>query len=160
MVCSLLLDGTLTIVTQTVLVPQPADDPHDPLLWSSFKKHMILFIVALSAFLGDFGSGAGIPCIVLQGAEWNMSPNKVNYAGNLNVVFLGVGGLLWIPPIYFWGRAPVLLWSTVLGAIFTLVCALAPNFSIFYGFRALMGLTLTSGQVIGLAFVKDMVSCV
>ena len=33
---------------------------------------MILFILALSAFLGDFGSGAGIPCIIPQGEEWGM----------------------------------------------------------------------------------------
>ena len=118
---------------------------------------MILLIVGLSAFLGDFGSGTGIPCIVLQGTEWNMSPDTVNYAGKLNVVFLGIGGVLWIPVIYFWGRAPALLWSTVLGTIFTLVCALAPDFSVFYGFRAPMGVTLTAGQTIGLAFIKDMV---
>jgi hypothetical protein len=49
---------------------------------------MILGIVALSAFAGDFGSGAGIPCIVPQGKEWNMHPNLVNHAGNLNVIFL------------------------------------------------------------------------
>lgn len=50
----------------TVLVPQPSADPNDPLNWSWGKKHMMLFIVALSAFCGDFGSGAGIPCIVVQ----------------------------------------------------------------------------------------------
>lgn len=51
---------------------------------------MMLFIVALSAFCGDFGSGAGVPCIVPQGIEWNMSPSHVNYAGNLNVIMLSV----------------------------------------------------------------------
>ena len=49
---------------------------------------MMLFIVALTAFLGDFSSAAGIPVIVAQGMEWNMDPNKVNYAGNLNVIML------------------------------------------------------------------------
>lgn len=58
---------------QTVLIPQPSDDPDDPLNWSWFKKHMILVIVALGAFAGDFGSGAGISTIVLQGEEWHMS---------------------------------------------------------------------------------------
>lgn len=119
---------------------------------------MLLFIVALSAFLGDFGSGAGIPCIVLQGAEWNMSPNSVNYAGNLNVLMLGIGGILWIPPIYFWGRAPVLFWSTLLGTFFTLACCLTTSFTVFYAFRALMGVTLTACQVIGLAYVKDSIA--
>ena len=49
---------------------------------------MILLIVSIAAFCGDFGSGAGIPCIVVQGVEWNMTPNQVNYAGNLNVIML------------------------------------------------------------------------
>jgi MFS family permease len=35
-------------------------------------------------------------------------------------------------------------------------CAVAPNFTTFYALRALMGLFLTSGQVIGLSFIKDM----
>jgi MFS family permease len=140
----------------TVLVPQPTDDPNDPLNWSWAKKHTILFIVALSSFLGDFGSGAGVPCIVLQGEEWGMSPNSVNYAGNLNVVMLGIGGLIWIPFIYFWGRAPILFWTTVAGTLFTLGCCVAPNFQTFYGLRAMMGITLTAGQAIGLAYIKDM----
>ncbi|KAL9056530.1 MAG: hypothetical protein Q9162_002906 [Coniocarpon cinnabarinum] len=72
----------------TVLVPQPSEDPNDPLNWSWAKKHIILFILALSAFCGDFGSGAGIPCIVLQGEEWGLSPNHVNYSGNLNVLMI------------------------------------------------------------------------
>ncbi|KAK6532487.1 hypothetical protein TWF281_006676 [Arthrobotrys megalospora] len=140
----------------TVLLPQPSEDPDDPLNWSPFKKHMILFIVALSAFCGDFGSGAGIPCIVKQGAEWNMSPAVVNYAGNLNVIMLGVGGIFWIPFIYWWGRAPVLFWTTLAGAFFTLGCCLTTNFETFYGMRALMGFTLTACQTIGLSFIKDM----
>lgn len=89
------------------------------------------------------GSGAGIPTIVLQGVEWNMSPNQVNFAGNLNVIMLGIGGLIWIPFCYFWGRAPILFWTTLAGTFFTLACALAPNFATFYGFRALMGVTVS-----------------
>jgi len=72
----------------TVLVPQPSTDPNDPLNWSWRKKHLMLFVVSTTAFLGDFGSGAGIPLIVLQGGEWGLSPAKVNEAGNLNVLML------------------------------------------------------------------------
>ena len=72
----------------TVLVPQPTADPEDPLNWSWRKKHTMLAIVAITAFLGDFGSAAGVPLIVLQGAEWKLSPSHVNEAGNLNVLML------------------------------------------------------------------------
>lgn len=68
----------------------------------------------------------------------------------------GIGGLFWIPFIYYWGRAPVLFWTTVAGAFFTLGCCLTTSFTTFYGLRALMGFTLTACQVIGLAYLKDM----
>lgn len=48
----------------------------------------MLAIISLTAFLADYGSAAGVPCIILQGAEWGLSPNHVNYAGNLNVIML------------------------------------------------------------------------
>lgn len=72
----------------TVLIPQPTADPKDPLNWSWTRKHLMLAVVSFTAFLGDYGSGAGIPLIVLQGEEWKMSPAKVNEAGNLNVLML------------------------------------------------------------------------
>jgi hypothetical protein len=72
----------------TVLIPQPTSDPNDPLNWSWKRKHLMLAVVSMTAFLGDYGSGAGIPLIVLQGEEWGLSPAKVNEAGNLNVLML------------------------------------------------------------------------
>lgn len=139
-----------------MLIPQPSGDVNDPLNWSWGKKHIILFILALSAFCGDFTSGAGIPCIVLQGEEWGKSPNVVNYTGNLNVLMIALGGLFWIPPIYFWGRLPVLFWTQLSGSLFTLGCAVTTSYNSFYALRALQGFTLTAGQTIGLSFIKDM----
>lgn len=49
-----------------------------------------------------------------------------------------------------------MFWSTVTGAFFTLACAVTDSFPVYYGFRAMMGLTLTAYQVVGLACVKDM----
>ena len=43
----------------TLLIPQPSDDPNDPLNWSSFKKHLFLIIIAITAFLPDYGSSTG-----------------------------------------------------------------------------------------------------
>jgi hypothetical protein len=30
---------------RTVLIPQPSDDPRDPLNWSSLKKHTVLLLL-------------------------------------------------------------------------------------------------------------------
>ena len=82
--------GTLKLAPDghTVLHPQPTSDPNDPLNWSWTRKHLMLAVISSTAFLGDYGSGSGIPLIVIQGSEWGLSPAKVNEAGNLNVLML------------------------------------------------------------------------
>lgn len=52
----------------TVLIPQPSDDPRDPLNWSPVKKHVILFIISFAAFLPDYGSATGAVTLIPQAA--------------------------------------------------------------------------------------------
>lgn len=52
------------------------------------EKHTTFFIVALTAFLGDYASAGGVPTIVIPGSYWGLTPNQVNYVGNLNVIML------------------------------------------------------------------------
>lgn len=49
-----------------VLVPQPSDDPVDPLNWSPAKKAITLAIVAYIAFLPDYTAGVGIVTLIPQ----------------------------------------------------------------------------------------------
>lgn len=50
----------------TLLIPQPSSDPQDPLNWSHFKKHSILFIISFAAFLPDYGSATGAVTLIPQ----------------------------------------------------------------------------------------------
>lgn len=47
-----------------ILIPQPSGDPNDPLNWSSLKKHTILLVITVTAFLPDFGSSMGIAALL------------------------------------------------------------------------------------------------
>lgn len=71
-----------------MLIPQPSDDPEDPLNWTWGKKHTILFIVTLSGFLCEFSAGVANPAIFLQGEEWGMTAHHVLYANNLFVAMM------------------------------------------------------------------------
>lgn len=62
---------------------------------------------------------------------------------------------MWIPTSYYWGRAPLLFWTNLIGTFFILGCALSTNFQMYYVFRALQGLFLTCGQSIAVALIKD-----
>lgn len=52
----------------TVLIPQPSDDPNDPLNWSTAKKHVVLFIISACAFLPDYSSATGAVTLIPQAA--------------------------------------------------------------------------------------------
>lgn len=58
----------LTADGHTRLIPQPSDDPNDPLNWSWGQKHLVLFIVAAAAFLPDYGSATGAVTLIPQAA--------------------------------------------------------------------------------------------
>ena len=51
---------------KTVLIPQPSNDPNDPLNWSRSKKYWILAVVTYTAFLADYTSGSGIVVVIPQ----------------------------------------------------------------------------------------------
>jgi hypothetical protein len=40
---------------KTALIPQPSDDPADPLNWTWTKKHLVLLSLFMPALLTDFG---------------------------------------------------------------------------------------------------------
>ena len=42
-----------------VLIPQPSDDPNDPLNWGKSKKFWVLAVITYTAFLPDYTSGVG-----------------------------------------------------------------------------------------------------
>ncbi|KAK4937743.1 hypothetical protein LTR10_021688 [Elasticomyces elasticus] len=139
----------------TVLVPQPSDDPDDPLLWSSFRKHAVLFTLAYGAFTTDFASGSGTSLIVAQGEQWGMNPNDVNHANNISILLLGVSALIFVPLSTFWGRAPVIFWSAVIAWFLSLGIALSPTWSSYYPVRVLGGVFWNAPPSISIAFLRD-----
>ena len=142
-------DGT------TILIPQPSDDPHDPLNWSKYKKLMILITLGMGGFCADFSSGVGIPAFVYTAETYGVSVQDAVNVQNINTLMIGLGGVFWIPFIYFWGRAPTFFWTLLVGTIFSLLCAVAPTFTSFYAFRACQTFFLTAGQTMGLACVRE-----
>ncbi|OAL19027.1 hypothetical protein AYO22_10356 [Fonsecaea multimorphosa] len=141
---------------KTVLIPQPSDDPNDPLNWPWWKKHAVLLTTSILAGNGDFSLCLGFPAILPQAVHWNKSYNSMNFTTNLAVIMVGVGGVLAIPPSYFWGRAPVVFWSVLASLLFTLGICLTDSFETFYALRALQGASLTVCQTTTLCYIKDM----
>ncbi|ODQ52981.1 MFS general substrate transporter [Saitoella complicata NRRL Y-17804] len=139
----------------TVLIPQPSDDPNDPLNWSWTKKHLILMVISAAAILPDFGSATGAPLLTVQGEYWGMSPDTVNHSQDGNVMMLGVGGLFAVAFSAYFGRLPVLFYFILLATATAYWCAGAVTFDSFMAARILNGFFSTVAQAGGLMFIKD-----
>jgi hypothetical protein len=130
----------------TVLIPQPSDDPQDPLNWSWTKKHVILFVISATAFLPDYGSATGAVTLLPQAKIWNMSEDTVNHSQAGNVFMLGAGGVFVVVLSAYFGRFPVLFWFTLMAVWTAAWCAGASTFEDFMAARVLNGFFSTVAQ--------------
>jgi hypothetical protein len=51
---------------KTVLIPQPSDDPRDPLNWPTWRKHVTLLVICIAGAMGDYGSATGAITLLPQ----------------------------------------------------------------------------------------------
>lgn len=140
----------------TILLPQPSSDPNDPLNWSRMKKHLILIIISMAAFLPDYGSATGAVTLLPQAAIWGMTPDYVNHSQVGNVFMLGAGGVVVVALAAYFGRLPVLFYFLVLATATAIWCAAAKSFESFMAARILNGFFSTVAQGGGLMFIYDM----
>ncbi|EME83536.1 uncharacterized protein MYCFIDRAFT_39163 [Pseudocercospora fijiensis CIRAD86] len=149
-------DYQLAADGRTVLIPQPSQDPDDPLNWSWTRKHIVLLVIAATSFLPDYGSATGAVTLIPQAKEWNMSENHVNHSQSGNVFMVGAGGVFVVMLSAYFGRLPILFYFTATALWTAIGCAEATNFDTFMAFRILNGFFSTVAQGGGMMFIKDM----
>ncbi|KAI0403285.1 major facilitator superfamily domain-containing protein [Xylaria palmicola] len=140
---------------RTRLIPQPSEDPADPLNWSQRKKNLILFVVAFAALLPDYGSATGAVTLIPQAEQWHMSQDEVNHSQVGNVFMLGAGGIFVVTFSAYFGRLPVMFYFLAVALGTAAWCAGATNFESFETARILNGFFSTVAQVNGLIFIQD-----
>jgi hypothetical protein len=138
---------------KTILIPQPSDDPDDPLNWSEWKKHVVLLIISAIAFLPDYGSATGAVTLLPQAEIWNMTEDEVNHSQAGNVFMLGAGGLFVTVLSAYFGRLPVLFWFLIFALWTAAWCAGATTFSQFMAARLLNGFFATVSQAVSGLFL-------
>ncbi|KAL8930413.1 MAG: hypothetical protein Q9208_000597 [Pyrenodesmia sp. 3 TL-2023] len=141
---------------QTVLIPQPSDDPDDPLNWSQSKKHILLAVVCACTFLPDYGSATGAITLIPQAAEYGITPDEVNHSQSGNQFMVGAGGVVAVMFSAYFGRLPVLFWFMVVATATAAGQAGAHGFNGFFVPRVLNGFFAGAAQGSGLMFIKDM----
>nr|KAK5443999.1 hypothetical protein LTR18_005260 [Exophiala xenobiotica] len=138
-----------------VLIPQPTEDPDDPLNWPRWKKSLILVVIAVNACTADYSAATGASALIPQAEQWHISPNTVNHATAGNTFMLGVGGLVTVWLSAYFGRLPVLFWFGCLSAGTAAWSAAAQSFESYMASRILNGLFCVAAAGGGLMWIKD-----
>jgi MFS family permease len=138
-----------------VLIPQPTDDPRDPLNWSVWKKRTVMIMLAITAFTCDFSAAIGSPAIIPQAREWNTVPAMVNRATAGNTFMLGIGGLFTVWMSAYISRLPVLLFMTIFASAAAVWSASATGLESYMASRILNGFFVIAAAGGGLMWIND-----
>jgi MFS family permease len=123
-----------------VLVPQPSDDPHDPLNWSPFWKNTAIFCATALSFSLNLGPLALAPMFGAYIEEWNRSLADVVQFTGVAILCLGFSNFIWVPIMVCFGRRPVAIFATTICVASSIWRALATSYNSFMGACILNGL--------------------
>ncbi|KAF5868208.1 putative polyamine transporter protein [Botrytis fragariae] len=105
-----------------VLIPQPSDDPRDPLNWTMQKKLKILAVISFATFAGFSACLAGQLQVEPQAELYNKTTTQIAYQNSAGSAGMAAGGFFFFPLSHVIGRSSAIFWSLI-GAILSNVWA-------------------------------------
>ncbi|KAK6967127.1 MFS general substrate transporter [Favolaschia claudopus] len=137
------------------LIPQPSDDPSDPLNFPQWLKVAILLQVSFLALLGPLNQATVNPAFVPLAAHFHISTVEASYQTTIAIAFAGIGSFIWVPLANTYGRRPLLLFTTLIAAASSLGSGKANTWSQLIATRVLNGLGTSSFFTLGAGMVSD-----
>jgi MFS family permease len=99
---------------QTVLVPQPSDDPNDPLNWPAWRRDLILLIISLHAVIASTLSPILAADTLDLSLYFRRKFTSIALLTGYQLLGVGVGGLLFVPTSRIWGKRHAFLIGSLL----------------------------------------------
>ncbi|KAF8542748.1 MFS transporter [Trichophaea hybrida] len=139
-----------------VLVPQPSNNPDDPLNWSPLWKGIILVSMFMIAFVNAFGPLAIAPQVPMYMAEW---PGKtiadiLQFIG-VCILVLGFSNFIWVPMSTTFGRR----WVSILAGLVSLAACIwranAHSYNSMIGASILHGIGAGTAESIPPVLIAD-----
>ncbi|KAL2858566.1 major facilitator superfamily domain-containing protein [Aspergillus pseudoustus] len=122
-----------------VLVPQPSDDPHDPLNWSRLRKLVVISIATAVSFSQGLGPLALAPMFPQLMESFDADLAAVVKFTGVCILVLGFSNFFWIPIQTTFGRRPVLIFSTLICVVSNVWRATAKSYGSYMGACVLNG---------------------
>ncbi|KAF3038409.1 hypothetical protein E8E11_006127 [Didymella keratinophila] len=138
-----------------VLVPQPSDDPNDPLNWSTWWKTACIISTAMVTFTQGFGPLALAPMFpaLMEAFECNLV-QAIQFTG-VCILMLGFSNFIWVPISTSFGRRPVYLLSQLINFGTSIWRAKANSYGSFMGACIVNGIGAGPAETIMPEIIAD-----
>lgn len=141
-----------------VLMPQPSDDPNDPLNWSWLSKHAATFTISYLALICYVAVTTLVTGTVPLAQSLHVSKSTAVYLGNTPVALYGVAPWLWSPLSHFIGRRPVLLMCNIIAIVGAVVVTTSKTYASCMVGRVILGAGGSAFWTLGPASIGDIVT--
>ncbi len=134
---------------QKTIVSFDDGDLENPYNWSSRKKIFILFTGIIAVINSTLGSSLPSGAIEYIGPYFHVT-NEQQLVLPVSLFLVGyvLGPVIFGPLSETYGRRIIMLGSFIVFTLFTMACALAPNWPSFLVFRLICGLMASSAIVV------------
>ncbi|EEP82993.1 conserved hypothetical protein [Uncinocarpus reesii 1704] len=140
-----------------ILVPQPSDDPNDPLNWPLWRRDLILAILSLASVICTTTSPLMAANSVTIATQLRRTFTDVALLTGYHLCAVGAAGFLFVPTARIWGKRHLFLLGN---AIVVVSCAWAgasgTNYNSLLAARIFQGIGLAPFEALVNAAIGDL----
>ncbi|RSL89012.1 hypothetical protein CDV31_015951 [Fusarium ambrosium] len=141
--------------TNQVLIPQPSQDPHDPLNWKPLWKFSAIVSVSTMTFTQGFAPLALAPMFPDLIRDYNSNLEDVIQFTGVTILILGFSNFVWAPISTSFGRRPVYLASQLICMACHIIRAKASTYGTFMVACVLNGIGAGPSEILQPAVIAD-----
>lgn len=140
-----------------ILVPQPSEDPNDPLNWTSTKKLVIVLILGLGTVLNAATIGpllnAGLYPISLS---FGVSIGDITLISGYQLLVAGASGPVVSACSRKWGKRPCFIISSLFALVGTIVGSATNTYDGLLAARIIQGASISAYESLVISLIGDL----
>ncbi|KAF8539640.1 MFS general substrate transporter [Trichophaea hybrida] len=139
-----------------VLIPQPSDDPDDPLNWSLFRRDLITTVLCMVSIMAATLGPILAANTVTLAFVWGRTFTDVALLTGYHLLGVGVAGFIFVPSARVWGKRHLYILGTTLLVLSSVWGGAAKTYKSFLWARIIQGVAVAPFEALVNASIGDL----
>ncbi|KAF8245332.1 MFS general substrate transporter [Wilcoxina mikolae CBS 423.85] len=139
-----------------VLIPQPSDDPDDPLNWSLLRRDLITTVLCMVSIMAATLGPILAANTVTLAFFWGRTFTDVALLTGYHLLGVGVAGFIFVPSARVWGKRHLYILGTILLVLSSVWGGAAKTYKSLLWARIIQGVAVTPFEALVNASIGDL----